>query len=80
MFSSSVPPPGWSGEFSCPYMVKLGLKCVVFNVFREPVLGITNLLTSLGRVWVSHHHSFIVLRYVGTSVYGFVAKQACFLE
>ena len=25
MLRSSVPPPGWAGEFSCPYMVgKLG--------------------------------------------------------
>ena len=74
MFPSSGPPSGWAGEFSCPYVVKLGLNCVVFNVFRELVLGI---VTSLGRVWVSHQHCFIVSRHVCASVYGFVAKQAC---
>jgi len=29
---SSTPPPGWVGEFSCPYMVKLALRK---NYFRS---------------------------------------------
>ena len=30
MLPSSVPPPGWAGEFSCLYMVKLGPQITVF--------------------------------------------------
>ena len=64
MFLTSAAPPGWVGEFSCPYMVKLGSQIMVFYVCREHILGIMNLLSSLGRMWVSWHHCFIVLGYV----------------
>ena len=84
MLLSSAPPPGWAGEFSYPYRVKLGsqtiLLCVWVNecVCREHVLGIINLLSSLGRMWVSP------LRCLGSCLmlplHGFVAKQACSLE
>ena len=30
MFLTSAPPPGWVGEFSCPYMVKLGSQIVFY--------------------------------------------------
>ena len=30
MFPSSGPPSGWAGEFSCPYVVKLGPQIVAF--------------------------------------------------
>ena len=60
VFSSLVPPPGWAGEFSSPWVVKLGSQIIVFNVCREHVLGIINLLSSLGRMWGSCHHCFIV--------------------
>ena len=30
MLPSSRPPPGWAGESSCPYMVKLGPQIIVF--------------------------------------------------
>ena len=45
-------------------MVKLGSQIVVFYVCREHILGIMNLLSSLGRMWVSCHHCFIVWGYV----------------
>ena len=87
-FSSSAPPPGWAGQFSCPYMVKPGLswhygklipgliqcgsftlKCHLsinycFYVCREHILGVISLLSSLGRMWVSCHHFFIVWGHV----------------
>ena len=34
---------------------------------EEHVLGVINLLTSLGRMWVSFHHCFIVLGHVSCS-------------
>ena len=46
MLPSSLPPPGLAGEFSCPYMVKLGPPIIVFPVCREHVLGIFELLSS----------------------------------
>ena len=39
-----------TGEFSCPYLVKLGLQIIVFGVCRKHVLGIINLLSSLGKM------------------------------
>ena len=36
-----------------------------------------NLLGSMGRMWVSCHHCFIVVRMSCAFVYGFVAKQDC---
>ena len=53
-FSSSAPPPGWAGEFSCPYMVKLSPQIIVFYVCRKHVPGIINLLSSLDRMWGSY--------------------------
>ena len=50
MLSSSVSPPGWAGEFFCPYVVKLGLQIIVFYVCGEHILGIINLLSSLGKI------------------------------
>ena len=47
---SSTPPPGWAREFPSPYMVKLGPQIIVFYVCREHVLGIINLMSSLGRM------------------------------
>ena len=39
-----------TGEFSCPYLVKLGLQIIVFGVCRKHILGIINLLSSLGKM------------------------------
>ena len=39
-------------------------KIIVFYVCREHVLGVINLPSSLGRMWVSCHHCFIVLGHV----------------
>ena len=58
MLSSSAPPN--AKEFSCFYMVNLGTQIFIFLVCREHVLGITNLLSSLGKMWVSWHHRFTV--------------------
>ena len=78
MLPSSCPPPGWAGESSCPYMVKLDPQIIVFffffNVWKEHVLRIINLLNSLDRMWDSCHHCFIVW---GLLLHGFVVKQAC---
>ena len=30
MLPSSAPPPSWAGEFSCPYMVKVGPQTTFF--------------------------------------------------
>ena len=88
-FLSSVLPPGWAGELSHPRVVKLGLQTVVFSVCRENVLGIINLLSSLGMMWVSCHHCFIVWGHVPcfccmilllSKLLGFVIKQTCSLE
>ena len=60
-----------------------------FIVCRERVLGIINLLTSLGRIWISCHHWFIVWRHVScfclmvlllSKPSCFVVKQTVFLE
>ena len=45
----------WNATF--PYII-------VFHVGREHVLGVINLLSSLGRMWVSCHHFFIVWGHV----------------
>ena len=78
MLSSTVPPPGWAEAFSCPYMSRLGPQIIVYPVCREHVPGIINLLSSLGRMWVSP------LCCLGSCLmlplHGFVAKQACSLE
>ena len=64
MLLSAASPPGSAGGFSCPYMVKLGPQISVFHVFREHSLEIINLLSSLGRMWVSCHHCFIAWGHV----------------
>ena len=39
MLPSSVPPPGWAGEFSCPFRGKLDPQIIAFHVCRQHVLG-----------------------------------------
>ena len=63
VFSSSTPPPDWAQEFSCPCVIKLGPQ-ICFHVCREHILGIINLLSSLGKICVSCHHWFIVWEHV----------------
>ena len=76
MFPSSAPPTGWA-EFSCPWVVNLGPQIIDFYVFRERILGIINLLSSLGRMWVSCTHCFIVLgACLMLLLPGFVAKHS----
>ena len=41
------------GNVTSPYIL-------IFHVFREHVLGIINLLSSLGKLWASCHHCFLV--------------------
>ena len=41
-----------SREVLLSLLVKLGLQMIVFWMCREHVLGIINLLSSLGRMWV----------------------------
>ena len=62
MLPSSTSPPGWAGEFSYLYMAKLGPQIIIIIIYvcREHVLGIINLLSSLGRMWVSSPHCFTV--------------------
>ena len=76
MLSSLAPPD--AKEFSCFYMVKLGTQIFIFSVCKEHVLGITNVLSSLGKMWVSCQHRFTVR---GACLlllrHGVVAKQAC---
>ena len=90
MFPALVPPPSWAGEFFGSYMVKLGLQiivcvcvcaCMCAHACREHVPGITNLLSSLGRLRASCHPCFIVLGVcLMLLLHGSVVKQACFLE
>ena len=48
---------------------------------REHVLGVTNSQSSLGKIWASCHHSFVLWGHVSCfCLYCFVAKQTCFLE
>ena len=88
MLPSSALPPGWAGEFSCPYMVKLGPQMIVFYMCRQHILEIINLLSSLGSMWVSRHHCFIVWGHVScfcnmvlllSKPAWFAVKQTCFL-
>lgn len=47
---------------------------------EEHVLGIINLLTSLGGMWVSVHHSFIILEHVFMLLlHGFADKKVCLI-
>ena len=76
--------PTWSSQgcknyFWSLYNEHLPIK-YCFYLFREHVLGITNLLSSLGSMWVSCHHSFIVWGH-GSSFHCMVlspSKLACF--
>ena len=63
MLPLSAPPPGWAAGFVGPYTVKQGPQSTVFHVCRKHVLEIINLLSFLGRMWVSCH-CFIVLEHV----------------
>ena len=53
-----------SREVLLSLLVKLGLQMIVFWMCREHVLGIINLLSSLGRIWFSCHHCFTVWGHV----------------
>ena len=57
-------------------MVKLGPQVIVFPVCREHVLGIINLVSSLGRMWVLCHHCFIAYSMSLASIAWF-CYQAC---
>ena len=57
-------------------MVKLGPQVIVFPGCREHVLGIINLVSSLGRMWVSCHHCFIACSMSVASIAWF-CYQAC---
>ena len=74
----------WKNYFRSQYSEGLSLwhvtfpQIIVFSVCREHILGVINLLSSLGRMWVSCHHCFIVWGHVSCfCCMGFVAKQAC---
>ena len=73
MLPSSTPPPGWAGEFPCPYVVKLGSQIIVFYVYREHVLGIINLLNSLSRIWVIPSLFYCLGACLMLLLHGFVA-------
>ena len=49
--------------FEVSYFYKLLVFFFFFNVWREQVLGVINLLSSLGGIWISYY-CFIVLRHV----------------
>ena len=58
--------------------VPFSLYFCFFVCTEEHVLGIINLLSLLGRMWVSFHHCFVVLVVcLMLLLHGFVAKQAC---
>ena len=86
MLPSSAPAPGRAGKFSGPYMVKLGPQIIVFCVYREHVLWIINLLSSLGSsgsratiiLLCGDVSSASVARLFANEPAGFVAKQTCF--
>ena len=71
------PPPGWAGEFSRPYMVKLGAQIIVFYVCREHALGIINLLSSDGQdVSLMAPLFYCLGACLVLLLPGFIAKQA----
>ena len=45
-------------------IIKLGSQIIDFYVCREHALGIINLQSTLGRIWVSYHYCFIDWGYV----------------
>lgn len=77
MLPSSCPPPGWAGESSCPYVVKLGPQITSFHGWREHVLGLINLLSSLAGCGPHATLSYCVRAGPGLLLNGFVAKPAC---
>ena len=64
MLPSSAPPPGGAGSSLLATWSGQVHKVLFSYVCREHVLGIINLLSSLGRIWVSCHDCFIVLGHV----------------
>ena len=58
-------------HFEMPPFHKLLLLCVL-----RACPGVINLLSSLGRIWVSYHHCVIVFRNILFLSHDFVAKQA----
>ena len=48
----------------CHLSINFCCVCVCVCVCREYVLGITNLLNSLGRIWLSCHHCFVASGHV----------------
>ena len=71
---SSILPPGWTGEFSCSYMIKLGPQITVFYVWREHVL------ISWATEWDEGFMPLLFHCFEACLVLllcGFVAKQAC---
>ena len=76
MLPSSTP-PRYSGQFSYPYMVKLGPQITVFMHIENMSWGS---LTHCARWAVCGSHATTVLlfgRLSGVLLHGFVAKQAC---
>ena len=71
---SSILPPGWTVEFSCSYMIKLGPQITVFYVWREHVL------ISWATEWDEGFMPLLFHCFEACLVLllcGFVAKQAC---
>ena len=60
MFPPSVPPPGWVGEFSCPYMAKPRLSWH----YEKIISGLSTLrpFTLKSRLSVSYYYIFYVCR------------------
>ena len=73
MLPSSASPPGWEGEFSCPYMVQLDPQ-IVLHVYRPRVL--TELTEQGGGAWAT----IVFLFWEMILLHGFLAKQTCFIN
>lgn len=59
LFPLSAPPPGWEGEFFCPYVVRLGPQMVLCVCIKR-ILRILDSLSWLGLLQVSCRHCVIV--------------------
>ena len=72
-----TPSPGWAGEFSCLCGWGWVHKLLFFYVCRKHVLGVTNLLSSLGRM----PSLPLLFNWLGACpvilLHDFFAKQAC---
>ena len=66
-----------SRGISCPYMVKLGPQITSFHGWREHVLGLINLLSSLAGCGPHATLFYCVRAGPGLLLNGFVAKPAC---